>query len=87
MIDDLLNSNKITPSEFKLYRLFTSELGESCLKTLMEELFWEEPNENDFRGETFAFYDGRRSVIRGIVATIQKVEHIIHEQNLEVTND
>lgn len=87
MINELLESNKISPSEFKLYQLFTSPLGHEVLTGLMEELFWEEPTEMIFQGETFAFYDGRRSVVRAIRATIKKVEHIIHEQNLEVKDD
>ena len=87
MINELLESNKISPSEFKLYQMFTSPLGHEVLTGLMEELFWEEPSDYDFKGTTFAFYDGRRSVIRGIKATIKKVEHIIHEQNLEVKDE
>jgi hypothetical protein len=87
MIDDLLNAKLITQKEFKLYALFGSELGREVLKTMIDEIFWEEPDECNFNGVTFAFYDGRRAVIRGIKSVIEKVEHIIHERNLEVKND
>lgn len=86
MIEDLLNAKIISPKEYKVYNLFTSELGRECLLTMMAELFWEEPNEEYFTEAHFAFYDGRRSVLRGIKATIEKVEDYIHKQNLEGTN-
>lgn len=80
MIDELLDAKLISPEEFKLYKLFGSELGQECLKTMMQELFWEEPAETNFTGLHFAFYDGRRSVIRGFKATIEKVDAIIKKQ-------
>lgn len=87
MIEALLESKKISPQEFKLYKLFASELGMECLKTMMSEMFWEEPDEMNFTREHFAFYDGRRSVLRGIKATIDKVDEHIRKQNLKDPND
>ncbi len=80
MIKELLEAKKISPEEFKLYRLFASELGVEVLKNMKEEIFWEEPSDINFSGQTFAFYDGRRSVIRAICATLNKVQAIINSQ-------
>lgn len=80
MIENLLEAKKISQEEFKLYKLFSSELGCEVLKNMKEELFWEEPSENTFSGTAFAFFDGRRSVIRAINATISKVQFEINKQ-------
>ena len=80
MIEQLLETKKISPEEFKLYKLFSSEIGNEVLKNMKEELFWEEPTEMTFTGESFAFFDGRRSVIRAICATISKVQFEINKQ-------
>ncbi len=87
MIDTLLEAKLISPKEFKIYQLFTSDLGRECFRTMMDELFWEEPAEEHFNHDTFAFNDGRRSILRGIKATIEKVEHMIHKQNLEAQSN
>lgn len=88
MIEELLDAKLISPQEFKIYRLFTGELGSECLKTMMEELFWEEPSEDYFTETHFAFYDGRRSVLRGIKSTLDKVQQAINKKlTPEVTND
>jgi hypothetical protein len=81
MIDDLMKGKKITPNEFKIYSLYTSPLGHECLQQMMEEVFMEEPIGTEFSGEGFAFYSGRQSIIRGIKATIHKVQSIIKEEN------
>lgn len=86
MIESLLEAKIVSPKEFKLYQLFTSPLGHECLNAMMMELFWEEPTEEYFTEAHFAFYDGRRSVLRGIKATIDKIEEYIHKQNLEGTS-
>lgn len=80
MIEQLLDAKLISPQEFKIYRLFTSELGGECFRTMMDELFWEEPSEDFFTEAHFAFYDGRRSILRGIKATIDKVQAILNKQ-------
>jgi hypothetical protein len=80
MIDELLDSRQISPKEFKLYKLFTSELGGECLKTMVDELFWEEPQEEYFTEAHFAFYDGRRSIVRGIKSVVDKVQTLINKQ-------
>ncbi len=82
-MDDLFPEPTITPKEYKVYHLFTSDLGRECLRTMMDELFWEEPSEEFFTEAHFAFYDGRRSVLRGFKATIDKVEAHIAKQNLK----
>lgn len=88
MIEELLDAKKISPEEFKLYKLFTSELGCECLKTMMNEMFWEEPNETLMTEGVLAFYDGRRSVLRGIRATLDKVQAMINQQlTPEANND
>ncbi len=87
MIEALVNAKLISPQEFKLYKLFASELGSECLNTMMNEMFWEEPNEEYFTEAHFAFYDGRRSVLRGIKANIDKVQAAINKNNLKDDND
>lgn len=80
MIDELLEAKKISPEEFKLYKLFSSELGHECLKKMMQEMFWEEPPETIMTEGVLAFYEGRRSVLRGIKSTIEKVQDMINRQ-------
>lgn len=87
MIEPLLDSKQITPKEFKLYKLFGSVEGVEVLREMMDELFWEEPDESVMTEGVLGFYEGRRSVLRGIKAVIGKVEGIINKQRLEVEND
>lgn len=79
-----MNANLITPKEFKIYRLFNSELGQECFKEMKEELFWEEPDEPMMTEGVLGFYDGRRSILRGIKATLEKIEAIIKKHQSEV---
>jgi hypothetical protein len=81
MIEALMDAKLISPKEFKIYQLFTSDLGRECFTTMTEELFWEEPDESMMTEGVLGFYDGRRSVLRGIKSTIEKVQHLIHKQN------
>lgn len=83
MIEQLLDSKQISPKEFKLYKLFGSELGCECLKEMIDEVFWEEPAEELMNEGVLGFYEGRRSILRGIKAVIGKVEMIIQKQRLE----
>lgn len=80
MIDDLLEAKIISPHEFKIYKLFTSELGSECLKEMVERSFWEEANPDHSSGEAFAFVEGRRSVIRAIKCTVENVQAEINKQ-------
>lgn len=82
-LNKLVESKKISPREFKLYSLFSSELGQECLKDMIEETFMEEPLEQEFTGVRFAFYDGRRSLIRAMKVTVEKVRAIIKESNYD----
>lgn len=81
MIEDLLKANKITPNEYKLYCLFGTELGRECLDIMIEESFMEEPLEKEFSGVRFAFYDGRRSLLRSIKTILEKVYQLVKENN------
>lgn len=87
MIENLLEAKLISPKEFKIYRLFGGELGQECLKEMMEELFWEEPEEPMMTEGVLGFYEGRRSVLRGIKSVLGKVEMQIHKQQLETANN
>ena len=87
MIEELLDAKLISPSEFKLFKLFSSELGRECLKTMIDEMFWEEPEEQLMTAETLAFYEGRRSVLRAIKAILEKVQSIINKQLTPVENN
>ena len=80
MIEELLDSKKISPKEFKLYKLFTSELGSECLKEMIEELFWEEPDETLMTAGVLGLYEGRRSYARSIKHTVEKVQAEINKQ-------
>jgi hypothetical protein len=84
MIEALMEARLISPKEFKIYQLFTSPLGQECFNDMKEELFWEEPDEPMMTEAILGFYDGRRSILRGIKSTIEKVLHLIHERQLEV---
>jgi len=81
MIQELMEAKLISPKEFKIYQLFTSDLGRECFTTMTDELFWEEPGEEAMTEGVLGFYDGRRSVLRGIKSTIEKVQNLIHKQN------
>lgn len=81
MLDDLLKEKKITRREHKLFTLFNSELGYECLCTMMDETFMEEPIEGEMTGERFAFYDGRRSLLRSIKANLDKIRYLLKENN------
>jgi hypothetical protein len=80
MIEEILKANKISQAEYDLYQLFqVNELGRKCLDRMMQDSFMDEPQEKEFSGIGFAFYDGRRSVLRDIHRTILKVEYQIKE--------
>lgn len=82
MINELLEAKKITESEHDLYVLFqVNELGRKCLDRMMRESFMDEPLHTEFSGVGFAFYDGRRSVLRDINRALLKVEFVLKEQN------
>ena len=83
MIETLMEAKLISPREFKLYQLFTSDTGRECLLIMQEEMFWEEPTEELMTAGVLGFYEGRRSVLRGIKSVIDKVETLFHKQNLE----
>jgi hypothetical protein len=87
MIETLMEAKLISPNELKIYQLFTSDLGRECLNHMKEELFWEEPEDSSMTCTLLAFYEGRRSILRGIKSTIDKVEALIHKQNLEIQDE
>ena len=76
MIDGLLKLKKISPKEHKLFQLFNTELGHEVLADMMDESFMEEPLEEQMNGVIFAFYDGRRSLLRSIRATLDKINKL-----------
>lgn len=80
MIEEILKAKRITQAEYDLYQLFqVHELGRKCLDRMMQDAFMDEPPDKEFSGVGFAFYDGRRSVLRDIHRTILKVEYHIKE--------
>lgn len=87
MIQELMEAKLITPKEFKIYRLFGSELGQEVFKEMKEELFWEEPDETMMTDQVLGFYDGRRSILRGIKSILEKVEAMIQKQQSEIEHD
>lgn len=88
MLDDLLGTKRITQAEYDLYVLFQSnELGRKCLNRMIDEAFMDEPKEKEFSGEGFAFYDGRRSVLRDIRRAIDHVNYVISESEKGISYD
>lgn len=82
MIEDLLKVKKISPEQYELYMLFqANELGRKVLERMTHFSFMEEPQDMDFSGEGFAFYDGRRSVFRDIHRAIIFVTDKLKEVN------
>lgn len=82
MIDDLLDLKRISPEEHDIYMLFqVNDLGRKCLDKMMLEAFMDEPSDKQFSNTGFAFYDGRRSLLRDIKSVIKHVESIIQEVN------
>lgn len=82
MMDELLESKKISQSDYDMYVLFqTNDLGRKCYQRMVDETFMDEPINKEFRGEGFAFYDGRRSVFRDIRRAIDRVTNILKEEN------
>lgn len=81
MIETLMEAKLVTPNELKIYQLFTSDLGRECFNQMKEELFWEEPEEQSMSAGVLGFYEGRRSILRGIKSVVEKVETLIRKQN------
>lgn len=82
MIEEALKAKKITQGEHDLYMLFAvNELGRKCLDRMSKDSFMDEPVDKEFSGVGFAFYDGRRSVLRDIHRTLLSVENKIKELN------
>lgn len=80
MIDKLLTGKMISQSEHDLYQLFqANELGRKVINVLMHESFMDEPTHKEFSEVGFAFYDGRRSILRDIHRSIIKVETFLKE--------
>lgn len=82
MMDKLFKEHKITPKEYKLYCLFhLSESGREFLDDMVKKTFMEEPTPDEFNTVGFAWYDGRRSIARNLIRTIEKVITILKEEN------
>jgi hypothetical protein len=81
MIEELLKAKKITPEHYELYMLFqANELGRKVLDRMTHHYFMEEPQDMEYSGEGFAFYDGRRSVLREIHRAIINIHKLIKEE-------
>ena len=81
MVEDLLNAKKISPEFYELYMLFqANELGRKVLARMTREAFMDEPKPTEWSGEGFAFFDGRRSLIRDIHGALTFIEEALKEQ-------
>lgn len=81
MIDDLLVSKLISKEEYDIYMIFQmSESGRNWYQRIMKDTFLEQPPAHYFSGEFFAFADGRRSIIRDIIFTIDKINLLIQHK-------
>jgi hypothetical protein len=82
MIDqEFIKVHNLDPVEFKIYQLFNTELGHEVLEEMKQRAFFETPGIHEFSGEMFAYCDGRKSVIREILLTVEKIRAIIKENN------
>jgi len=80
MIDQLLQAKKIDDKQYEAYQLFhLNELGRKWLYRLMDGTYMDEPTGMEFSGVGFAFYDGRRALIREIRNAILFVEEKLKE--------
>lgn len=80
MLDELLKAKDILPEQYDVYVLFeASELGRKVLKSMIDHYFMEEPADMDYKGEGFAYYSGRQSVLREIRRTISFIQKKIKE--------
>jgi len=80
MLEQLVEAKKIPPEAYELYMLFqANELGRKVLERMTIESFMDEAKRMEFGDQTFAFYDGRRSLIRDIRWSITLVEDAIKE--------
>jgi hypothetical protein len=80
MIEDLVKAKKISQHQYDLYMLFhATELGRKCLTRMTEEAFMDEPTAGEFSSTGFAFYDGRRSLLRDIHRAIDIVVDSLRE--------
>lgn len=80
MIEELLASGVIDQKAYQNYHLFqVNELGRKWLYQMMDGTYMDEPAEQDFSGVAFAFYDGRRALIRDIRRMILFVEQKLKE--------
>ncbi len=87
MIDQLLQAKKIDQKQFELYQLFhLNELGRKCLAWLMEGTYMDEPTDTEFSGVGFAYYDGRRAVLREIRRAVLFVEEKLKEALYDGSN-
>lgn len=85
-LNSLFQSGKISKEQYEFYVLFEiNPLGKACKERLMMETFMDEPDKDEFGADGFAFFDGRRSVIRDIYRAIEKIKTLIKE--MELRND
>ena len=83
MIDQLLHAKKINETQYEFYQLFhLNELGRKVLYRLMDGTYMDEPAEKEFSGVGFAFYDGRRALVREIRNAILFVEEELKKEGL-----
>lgn len=83
MIEQLLHAKKIDETQYELYQLFhLNELGRKVLYRLMDGTYMDEPDGKEFCGVGFAFYDGRRALVREIRNAILFVEEALTKEGL-----
>lgn len=76
-IDDLLAAKKISIEDYEVYVLFeTNDMGKRYLNRMVYKTFMEEPDPHLTRGVVFAYNDGRRSILRRINDTIEKINQL-----------
>lgn len=77
-LDSLLAAERITRPEYEVFILFTTnDLGKAYLSRNIEQTFMDQAPPELFTGEMLAYSEGRRSMLRDIKHTIEKVNQLL----------
>jgi hypothetical protein len=79
--EKFIRANKVDPFEYQIFSLFNTAEGHALLMEMRDRAFFEEPGQQEFTAERFAWCDGRKSVIRELLITVEKIRTIIKEEN------
>lgn len=77
-LEELVESGLINKIEYEVYSLFElSELGRNWYQRMLSDTFMDCVPPPMFSSEIFAYTDGRRSIIRDIKMTTEKINKLL----------